>query len=149
MSKCPGVRFGRCAARVVAGYAWGVKIVVLALGFLAAAAVGEEPEATYRNEPALALCFDAFALTFVPSSATCPSFASPASRHNFKTWTKSRASAGRCSFRKVQIVSWSGFDRPVTAMKSTRSLHAAASFRELCTPRPYPYKSSAVIITGW
>jgi hypothetical protein len=30
---------------VVAGYAWGVKIVVLALGFLAAAAVGEEPDA--------------------------------------------------------------------------------------------------------
>jgi hypothetical protein len=39
-------------------------------------------------------------------------------------------SASRWTFRKSQIVLWSGFAMPVTAMKSTRSSHACSILRE-------------------
>ena len=43
----------------------------------------------------IALCLEAFALIFVPSSATCPSFASPAFSASFSTCKNSLPSGGR------------------------------------------------------
>lgn len=56
----------------------------------------------------IALCFDAFAFTFVPSSDTCPSFTSPASRHSASTCRNSPARASRCRLRKSLMVRKSG-----------------------------------------
>src|ERR1035441_5306658 len=56
----------------------------------------------------IALCFDAFALIFVPSSATWPSLTSPAVSHNFRTCRNSAPSAFKCRLRKSLIVRKSG-----------------------------------------
>ena len=45
--------------------------------------------------PNQTLCLEAFALIFVPSSATCPSLASPAFSASFSTCKNSFASADR------------------------------------------------------
>ncbi len=93
------------------------------------------------------MCF-AFALTLVPSSATCPSRTRPARWHSRNTWTNNPESAIRCRARNLPIVRKSGRCSAVTAMTSTRSSHARAIFRDENRPCVYAYKSSAVIIAG-
>ena len=78
----------------------------------------------------MALCFDAFALIFVPSSATWPSFTRPAFSASFKTCTNSPASAFRCRLRKSEIVRKSGGSHATIIMKSARSMQAFAIRRD-------------------
>src|SRR5215469_17064151 len=74
----------------------------------------------------IALCTLAFAAILLPSSATCPSFTSPAAWHNLSTWTNRSLKAFRWRRRNLAMVRKSGWFIAVTAMKSTRSSQAWA-----------------------
>ena len=76
----------------------------------------------------IALCFDALALTFVPSSATCPSFTSPACWHNASTCTNRPDSASRLSLRKSEMVRKSG------VLFAANTLKAMSSWRRWAMP---------------
>jgi hypothetical protein len=80
------------------------------------------------------LCFEAFALIFVPSSATCPSFTRPAFSASFNTCTNKAASAFRCRLRKSEIVRKSGGSPATIIMKSARSTVALAIRRDEYSP---------------
>lgn len=76
------------------------------------------------------MCFDAFALILVPSSATCPSFTSPAFPASCSTCTNSPASAVRCRRRNSAMVRKSGGSPATIIMPSARSTAARAIRRE-------------------
>jgi hypothetical protein len=73
---------------------------------------------------------EAFALILVPSSATCPSFTSPALSHSRKTCVNNPDSAAKCRLRKSLTVRKSGGSSATIIMKSVRSRHALAIRRD-------------------
>jgi hypothetical protein len=57
----------------------------------------------------IALCTLAFAAILLPSSATCPSFTSPAAWHNLSTWMNRSLKAFKWRRRNSAIVRESGW----------------------------------------
>src|SRR6202048_621235 len=82
----------------------------------------------------IGVCLDAFALIFVPSSATWPSLTSPAVSHNFRTCRNSAPSAFKCRLRKSLIVGKSGGSSATIITKSFRSRQAFAIRRDEYSP---------------
>ena len=76
------------------------------------------------------LVFEAFALIFVPSSATCPSFASPARSHSFRDLgEQTRRAPSYVASGNAEMVRNPAV-RPTMLMKSTRSRAALAILRD-------------------
>jgi hypothetical protein len=61
------------------------------------------------------------AWTFVPSSATVPSWSKPISRASSSTWTNSPSIRGRKRRRNAAMVSWSGWSFAAMKRKATLS----------------------------
>ena len=80
------------------------------------------------------MCLLAFAFTFVPSTATCRSFTSPASRHSFSTSTNNPSKCFRCTRRNSLIVVKYGCRFPVITRNATFSWHARSIRRDEYTP---------------
>ena len=56
----------------------------------------------------MALCFDAFALILLPSTATRPTRGAPSSRASRSTYSKNPRKAARCVLRNSAMVRKSG-----------------------------------------
>ena len=82
----------------------------------------------------MALCFDALALTLVPSRATCPSFTIPAPWQNANTWRNSPDNASRWSFLKSEMVRKSGVLFAASTRKAMSSCNLWAMRRDDGTP---------------
>ena len=78
----------------------------------------------------MALCLEAFALTRVPSIATCPSLTSPARRHSRSPCVNKLASAALCRFRKSLSVRKSGWFPAARNRIATSSTTRRAIFRD-------------------
>ena len=86
----------------------------------------------------MARCFEAFALTFVPSRLTLPTCLIPVSRATSSIRTKYSPISPRNRRRKEAMVSWSGWLFAAMYRKATESWVAASIFRLDLTPVAYP-----------
>jgi hypothetical protein len=93
-------------------------------------------------------CCEALARSFIPSTASSPTFTSPAFRHNPSTPSNRSANARSCRRRNSAIVEWSGVARPAITMNATSSRHLRSISREDWIPFAYEYNNNATIIRG-
>jgi hypothetical protein len=93
------------------------------------------------------MCFDAFALSLVPSSATWPSFTSPAAWHNLRIRKNSPARASRWRRRNSLMHEWSGLrvtrDHPERDVPWQRFSIFATTAPRRCTRRATALPSSS------
>jgi hypothetical protein len=91
---------------------------------------------------------DALPCTRRPSSATRPSFTSPASMHSSSTSVNSPHSAAMCWLRKPEIVRWSGRWFAARKRKPTSVSRSISMRRALVIPFVYACSSTFTIIAG-
>ena len=122
----------------------------LAAACAVSAAIGSRSRASSsRIRPSLlAVCLLAWALTFVPSTASAPSGTTPASRAIGTTCTNSASNAATCCGRNSAIVRCAGKLPAANPRYATSSSRFRAIRRDENVPVAYAYHSTVTIICG-